>query len=60
MNPPQDSRAMAVRSSEGWPDWIGKLYADLPPAVVEAGGEQEALEVSSEDEDWPSWIGRLY
>ncbi len=59
LDPPLDSRTMAIRSSEGWPDWIGKLYAELPPVIVEAGNDQEPVKASEDENEWPSWIGQL-
>lgn len=55
LDAPQNSEVLATHSFEGWPDWIGKLHAEFPPAIVEAGSDREA----QDEEGWPSWIGKL-
>lgn len=57
--PPLDSGTMAIRSAEGWPDWIGKLHAEFPPAIVEAGSDREASKEAQGEGEWPSWIGTI-
>jgi len=59
LDPPQNSSAMAIRSFGDWPDWIGKLNAEFPPAIVEAGSDGEATEETEKEEGWPSWIGEI-